>query len=176
MSRGRVRPVRSLYSCYPYLPLPLHPCTFVLTKARVKIQVVLSEIQGRRAEVESESSAVSHLVLTFSYAGEPVTQTSPWGIFAVSPRNAFASHPQLMAPSLLCNAWRAPHTVVYFFYTAGSRNEFGCCGYTLKMMKRGPKSLKSRFDPKVKSSNMGLSIIPRQFSKRPTLFRDILSH
>ena len=33
-----------------------------------------------------------------------------------------------------------------------------------------PKSLKSGLDPKVKSSKMGLSIDPRQFLSRPTLF------
>ena len=42
-----------------------------------------------------------------------------------------------------------------------------------KIMKKDPKSLKSRFDPKVKRPKMGLSITPCQVSKRPTLFCDI---
>ena len=36
-----------------------------------------------------------------------------------------------------------------------------------------PKSQKSGFDPKVKSSKMGLSMDPCRFLKRPTHFRDI---
>ena len=42
-----------------------------------------------------------------------------------------------------------------------------------KLTKLAPKSQTSGFDPKVKSSKMGLPINPRQFLKRPTLFRDI---
>ena len=41
-----------------------------------------------------------------------------------------------------------------------------------KMIQFRPESLKSGFDPKVKSPKMGLPMDPRQFSKRPTLFCD----
>ena len=48
------------------------------------------------------------------------------------------------------------------FYTAGSRNEFGRCGHPQNHEKH-QQALKSRSDPKVKSSKMGSSITPRQF-------------
>ena len=42
-----------------------------------------------------------------------------------------------------------------------------------KMKQCTPKVLNSGFDPKVKSPKMGLPMDPSQFSKRPTLFRDM---
>ena len=42
-----------------------------------------------------------------------------------------------------------------------------------KMIQFEPEITKSGFDPKVKSPKMGLPMDPRQFLKRPTLFRDV---
>ena len=42
-----------------------------------------------------------------------------------------------------------------------------------QLTKSDTKSLKSRFDPKVKSPQIGLPMDPRHFSKGPTLFCDI---
>ena len=50
---------------------------------------------------------------------------------------------------------------------------FNMTQFRPEITKIRPEISKSGFDPKDKSSKMGLPTDPSQFSKRPTLFRDI---
>ena len=53
-----------------------------------------------------------------------------------------------------------------FFFGGGSAS----ARKIIKIMEKVPKSLKSRFDPKVKSAKMGLSINPRHFCNGQPFF------
>ena len=62
-----------------------------------------------------------------------------------------------------------------FWFKPGKNEGYSPLGLVtlVQNVEKDPKSLKSRFDPKVKCVKMGLSITRRHVLQRLTLFRDI---